>query len=118
MNFKKLISSFKIAFSGLKHAFLKEQTFRIQVIIGCLAVFLMFYFPLSSIKRAFIGLFIVLVLSLELINSQIERVLDFLVPNEHPKVKIIKDLSAAAVLLTSVGAAIIGIIIFLPYLKF
>ena len=114
----KLISSLKIASSGLKHAFLKEQTFRLQVIIGCLVVFLMFYFPLSSIKRAFVGLFVILVLSLELINSQIERILDLLVPYEHPKVKIIKDLSAAAVLLSIMGAAIIGIIIFLPYLKF
>ena len=56
-------------------------------------------------------------IGLELINSIMERFLDFLQPNLDPRVKIIKDLLSAFVLLIAFGAAIIGILIFWPHFK-
>jgi len=56
------------------------------------------------------------VLILELINSAMERFLDFLQPAEDIRVKKIKDLLASIVLLVSLGAAIIGFLVFLPYI--
>ena len=116
INFRKLCSSFKKAFKGFKIAIREEQTFRIHTIAGILVLILMFSFPLTVLERAVLILTIILVLSLELINSQIERTLDFLQPNHHPQIKRIKDLSASAVLIASLGAIIIGLLIFLPYL--
>ncbi|MCD6500628.1 diacylglycerol kinase [bacterium] len=116
INFRKLCLSFKRAFEGLKIAILEEQTFRIQVMTGILILFLMIYFPLTILERAILILTVILVLSLELINSQIERILDFLQPNHDPKIKKIKDLSASAVLLASLGSIVIGLLILLPYL--
>ena len=75
----------------------------------------MFYFPLPSLERAVLILTIILVLSLELINSQIERILDFLQPDHDPKIERIKDLSAAAVLVASLGSIAIALLILLPY---
>lgn len=112
---RKFLSSLKNAMSGLKAAIKEEQSFRIQIIIGVLAVFLMIYLGLSLLEKAVLILAIFLVLSLELINSQIEIILDLAEPGFHPKVQIIKDLAAAAVLISALGALITGILIFAPY---
>ncbi len=56
------------------------------------------------------------VLILELFNSVIERIADGLSPRLRPMVRDIKDVMAAAVLITAVVAAIVGVIIFLPYI--
>ncbi len=115
-DFRKLGASFKVAFRGLKITVQEEQSFRIQLILGVLILFLMFCFPLITLERAVLVLTIVLVLSLELINSQVERILDFLQPNHNMKVKRIKDIAAAAVLVACLGAVLIALFIFLPYL--
>jgi len=61
-------------------------------------------------------LIIFAVLVLELINSTVERIMDFLGPDQDEKVRIIKDLMAAIVLLAGLAAIIVGIIIFYPYI--
>jgi len=116
INFRKLRLAFKVAFRGFGLVIREEQTFRIQIIATILVVFFMFYFPLSSSEKAVLMLAIVLVLSLELLNSQIERTLDLLQPNFDPKIRRIKDLSASAVLLATIGSVFVGLLIFLPYL--
>ncbi|KKU40201.1 MAG: Diacylglycerol kinase, partial [Candidatus Azambacteria bacterium GW2011_GWD2_46_48] len=58
---------------------------------------------------------VISVLTLEMINTSIERILDLLHPEKHPEIKIIKDISAAAVLLAALGALVIGLKIFIPY---
>ena len=115
LNFRKLRLAFKAAFRGLGLVIKEEQTFRIQAGVGALVVFFMFYFPLTALERTVLILAIVLVLSLELLNSQIERVLDFLQPNFDPRVRRIKDLSASAVLVAAIGSVLVGLLIFLPY---
>ena len=77
----------------------------------------MLYFPLSMWERVALLLLITAVLVLELINSVFERISDGLKPRLHPMVKDIKDIMAGAVFLSSLVAAIIGILIFWPYLQ-
>ncbi|MEK7555382.1 MAG: diacylglycerol kinase family protein [Patescibacteria group bacterium] len=113
---RKLKNSFIAAFSGLKDTLLEERSFKIMFITAFLVVATMFYFPTSRIKKVALLLMIFSVLILELINSIIERLLDFIHPFPNGQVKIIKDLMAAVVLVVSIGAAIIGLVIFLPYL--
>lgn len=113
---KKLNDSFKAALGGLKDVLIKEKSFKIMFIIAVLVVAVMFYFPTSRIEKVALLLMIFSVLLLELINSVIERLLDFIHPLPNGQIKIIKDLMAAIVLVVSVGAAIIGLVIFLPYL--
>jgi len=112
INPKKLRKSFKYAFQGLKVAFKEEQSFRVQIAVAIIVVFFMFVLPMHSIARAVLILAIAFVLGLELLNSQIERVLDVIQPNHNPKVKAIKDLSAAAVLIAVVGAVLVGFFLF------
>ncbi len=112
---RKLIRALKNAFRGIKEAFI-EQTFRILFAIALFVIFCLFYFPFESLERAVLVLVVALVLSLELVNSQIERILDILRPDYHDEVRKMKDISAGAVLIASIGAVVLAVIIILPYI--
>ncbi|MDP2864275.1 MAG: diacylglycerol kinase family protein [bacterium] len=116
LDFKKLSNSFRAAFQGLRMA-ISEQTFQVMVLIALATIFLMIYFKVTFVEKLIIIFLIAVVLALELINTQIEKVLNILKPDYDQKVKIIKDISAGAVLLFCLGAIIIGILIFFPYFK-
>ena len=114
INFFKLLKSFKNAFQGLKSA-LNEQVFRIFCFISVLVIILMIVLGLSVLEKIVLILIIIFVLILELLNCQIEKFLDINHSTYHPKIKMIKDISAGTVLLACFGALIIGFLIFLPY---
>lgn len=59
---------------------------------------------------ALVGMMIALVLAAELINTALEQLVDHLHPEQHPRIKIVKDCAAAAVLLLSLGAAWAGVL--------
>lgn len=114
---RNIFSSWKTAWQGLWNLLLKEVAFKYMVAIALFVVVLMLYFPTTKVEKAILLVTIFSVLGLEMINSIIERFLDFLQPNYDLRVKEIKDLMAAFVLLVCFGAAIIGILIFWSYLK-
>lgn len=116
MKNQTFLNSLKIAFLGLISAFREERNFRVQCIMGALVIIAMIVLGLSPIKQSILILTILVVLSLELINSQIEKFLDLIEPNHHPRVKIIKDFSAGAVLLSAIGSVFIAIMLFLPHI--
>lgn len=111
-----LIKKFGYAIKGVAEA-AKGSSFRIQSLAALAVLAAMFYFPLSSVEKAVLVLAVFLVLVLEIINTIIERYADFISKDADPRVKIIKDLSAAVVLLAAFGAAIAGLIIFLPHIR-
>ena len=113
---KKLRDSFKYAINGLKETLIFERNFKIMLFFAIVAVFLIFYFPTSRTEKAVVATAIFAVLTLELVNIVIERLLDFLQMERSEEVRIIKDLMAAIVLLASLGAAVIGLIVFWPYI--
>ena len=116
-NFKKLFKSFRYASRGLKYALKNEQNFQLELLGGIFVIIIMFLFPTRNLEK--IALFIVIfaVLVIELINTIFERVVDMLKPRVHPYAQLVKDIMAAAVLLSSIGAVIVGVIIFYPYIK-
>lgn len=106
----------KYALNGLKEALLLERNFRIHVLIACLVIIASVLFRLSIIEWILIITFIHLVLIAELMNSVIERLIDYIKPELHPNAKIIKDMSAAIVLIAAITSVIVGLIIFIPKL--
>ena len=116
ISFKKLGFSFKNAFAGFKIVVKKEQSFRLQLIIGVIVIILMFVFDLHPLERIALLLAISFVLGLELLNSQLERVCDLITKEHDVRIKNIKDLSAAAVLVASLCALLVGIFIFFSHL--
>jgi undecaprenol kinase len=112
----KFFRSFRHAFSGIAYAVREERNFHIELALALTIAFFAWYFPLSSSERAILSLACGLVLSLELVNTSFERMLDMTKPRVHPYVRVIKDLVAGSVLIVSVGAAVAGAFIFLPHL--
>lgn len=107
--------SFKYASRGISYAWETEQNFRVEIFIALLVVIMMLVFPLRPIQQVLLGLLIIWVLTLELVNTVLERMADIMKPKAHPYIKITKDLMAGAVLISAAGSAVIGIIIFYPY---
>lgn len=107
-------NSFYYAFRGIKTAFKNEKTFRVQVSLAVLAIAGGCFFNISSVEWLVILITIALVLSLELVNTQVERLIDHLHPENHPEIGIIKDVMAAAVLISSIIALVIAAVVFLP----
>jgi len=116
-NFKKLFKSFRHAFRGLKYVLKNEQNFQLEILGGIFVVILMYLFPTSGLEKIALFIAIFAVLVIELINTIFERVVDILKPRVHPYAQVVKDIMAAAVLLSSVGAVIVGVGIFYPYMK-
>ncbi len=112
---KRLIRSFRYALRGVAHVFREEQSFRVQVVAGLVVLILALYFGIKVWEAVALLLVIIMVLVLELINSVFERVIDILKPRMHPYVETIKDIMAAVVLISSIGAVLIGVLILGPY---
>ncbi|MEI8360967.1 MAG: diacylglycerol kinase family protein [bacterium] len=114
MSLKRLIKSFTYAFKGLVKTWREEQNLQIHTVMAIITILIGFLFGLSSIEWLFLILCITLVVIMEVVNSAVERVTDILKPRIHGYVKEIKDIMAAAVLLASISAVIVGLIIFGP----
>jgi diacylglycerol kinase len=110
------INSFGFAFQGLGTFFRTQHNAWLHLVAALLVVLAGYYFELPSAEWCWIVMAIVLVFITEMFNTAIEFLSDVVSPNIHPQIKKVKDVSAAAVLISSIGAVIIGLIIFLPKL--
>lgn len=108
--------SLRHAFRGLHEVAHAEHSFRVQLLLGVLAIIASLLFPLSALQRVLIILLVAAVLVLEVLNSIVERLIDAVQPRLNPMVREVKDMMAGTVLLTSVSALVVGLIIFVPYL--
>lgn len=104
--------SFKYATEGLIHAVLSEPNFRIQLVIVALSTYLGKRYEISRSEWSTLSICLGMLLIVELINTVIEEIMDQLIPGKDNGVKIIKDLSAAAVLITSLVALTNLVLIF------
>lgn len=112
---RRFFQSFRDACRGLRHTLKNEQNFRLQILAGIIVAGFAVYFPLKIWEIILVILLLVWVLTMELLNTAFEYVTDLLKPRLHHYVYAIKDIMAAAVFVSSLGSAIIGVIIFLPH---
>ena len=112
----KLINSFKYAIEGFISSFKTERNMKIHILAMIIVILLGIYFKISLGEWCIIAITIAVVLAGELFNTAIETIVDMVSPEKNPKAKLAKDISAAAVLALAIGAAVVGIIIFLPKL--
>jgi len=115
IKFKRLFKSFSYARKGFIKTWKEEQNLQIQSIIAFFVFFLAYYLGLNRMEWILIILLSGLVILMELANSAVERIADVLKPRINSYVKEIKDISAAAVLISSFIALIVGIMVFWPY---
>lgn len=115
---KRLLDNFyqslRQAIKGVGLIWRQEANFRYQSIFGVAVMIAMFIFPTTKIEKIILLVLITMVLILEILNSVIERLVDMFKPRLHNYAKVIKDLMAAVVLLSSCLAAVVGVMIFWP----
>lgn len=116
INVKKLLKSFGYAYEGIVHALKNDQNlaihFTASIVVNIAGVVL----KLSVFEMGLLWLAILLVIATEMINTAIERMVDLITKEHRMEAKIAKDVSSGMVLITAIGAVLIGILIFTPYI--
>lgn len=111
-----MLNSFKYATRGIKDALKSEPNLRFHFLASVVAIILAFYLNFSTTEFAVLIVTISLVIILEFINTAVEKLSDIVHPERSEKIRIIKDISAAVVLLGAVASIFVGLLLFLPKL--
>jgi diacylglycerol kinase (ATP) len=110
-----IFKSFQIAGNGIVWMLKNERNFQIELLFFLGNLFLIFFLHLSKVDSILILLSCAVVLTLEIMNTALEIICDFIHPEYHPKIGVIKDVSAGAVLLAALFSVIIGVLVYYPY---
>lgn len=113
---KSRLKSFQYAGKGICSFIRKERNAWIHCTAIVLVTIAGFYFGITPMEWVVIVLCFALVLAAEAINTAIERIVDLVSPGKHPLAGDAKDIAAGAVLICAIAAAIVGLIIFMPYI--
>ncbi|KZZ85973.1 diacylglycerol kinase family protein [Bacillus sp. SJS] len=111
---KRLLKSFAFASSGLINVFRHERNFQIHCILMVLAITAGFILEISLMEWYMVIGSIAAVLSLELMNTAIERTVDLVTDEMRPLAKAAKDAAAGSVFVAAIAAFFIGVLIFTP----
>lgn len=114
--FLKHTISFNNAFAGLAWAIRTQPNFRVHLALSAIAILSAVYFRITRIEWTIIVFTIVLGLVAELVNTAIESMTDLITREWRQQAKVAKDVSAGMMLTVAVGAVIVALFIFLPYL--
>jgi len=109
-----LVASFRNALSGLGQLLRSQPNARIHLVITLAVIGVSSWLRLSTGDWALLALAAALVWTAELINSALEAVVDLATKEWQPLARDAKDLSAAAVLVAAVGAAVVGLLVLGP----
>ena len=111
---QNLLKSFSNAFNGMKDFLLHDRNGKIHLAATIAVIILSLALNISLTEWIIVLLCIVIVMALEMINAAIEKLCDVVHKDFHPAIKMIKDISAGAVLWAAIISAIIACIIFIP----
>jgi diacylglycerol kinase (ATP) len=108
------LKSVKFAFLGAVKLITTEHSIMVQFSIGIIMTIAGFYFHISTTEWLFQTLVIGLIMSIEGLNTAVEKIADFIHPNYHERIGFIKDIAAGAVFFAALTAIAIGLIIYIP----
>jgi diacylglycerol kinase len=108
------LKSFVYAWHGIKALLQKEHNAIIHLGFTIVVLFFSIGFKISPSEAIALIMVVASVWTAELFNTAIEKAIDFVSTDIHPQIKLVKDLAAAAVLITSVAALLVGAMIFIP----
>lgn len=111
------LKSVKFAFQGAVKLITTEHSIMVQFSIGIMMTLAGFYFHISPTEWLFQTMAIGLIMSIEGLNTAVEKIADFIHPNYHERIGFIKDIAAGAVFFAALTAIAIGLIIYIPYIS-
>ena len=109
------MKSMTYAVQGAKKLITTEHSIMVQFSLGILMTIAGFYFGITKAEWIFQTFAIGLVMSMEGLNTAVEKIADFIHPNYHEKIGFIKDIAAGAVFFAAMTAIAVGLIIYVPY---
>jgi diacylglycerol kinase len=115
-SFQNRLKSFRFALAGFRELLIREHNARIHLAATVGVIVAGILFRVSTTEAAVLAVVTGGVWITEILNTCIERIMDFIHPEEHPYIKYIKDLAAGAVLAAALTAAVAGLLIFIPKL--
>ncbi len=113
-SWKERANSFGYAWQGIKALFRTEHNAWIHAGLTVAALFLSLIFRISKTEWIVLTIAMSLVWVTEILNTAIEKLADFITKKKHPQIGLVKDLAAAAVLISAVAALAVGGVIFIP----
>jgi len=113
-NKSKFMNSLSNALRGIIYCIKNENHFRIHLKLAAFALALSWFFQIPTSQWLLIVFSITLVLSLEMVNTAIERAIDLYTGEHHPLAQVVKDVAAGTVLVAALNALIVGAVVFLP----
>lgn len=108
------LKSFSFAAKGAIKLITTEHSIMVQSFITVIMIIIGFYLNITTTEWLFQTLAIGLVISIEGLNTAVEKIADFIHPDYHKRIGFIKDISAGAVFFAAVTAIVIGLIIYVP----
>ena len=108
------LKSVKFAFLGAVKLITTEHSIMVQFAIGIIMTIAGFYFDIDRTDWLFQTMAIGLIMSIEGLNTAVEKIADFIHPNYHERIGFIKDIAAGAVFFAALTAIAIGLIIYIP----
>lgn len=114
--FSGRLKSVSYALKGAIKLITTEHSVMVQFSLGILVTIAGFYFGISKTEWLFQTLAIGLVMSIEGLNTAVEKIADFIHPNYHERIGFIKDIAAGAVFFAALTAIVIGLIIYIPFI--
>lgn len=111
---RQRLKSFDFAFAGLVQFFTTQHNAIIHALATIVVMGLCISLPLTITECIIIIWCVAMVWMAELFNTAIEKLCDHVSPGYSKKIKFIKDVAAAAVLITAVAALVTGLLIFIP----
>lgn len=108
----KIFKSFACALRGIVHCIKNERNMRFHTVVAFYVLILSYIFELSYEKVSIVLLTISAVLTTEMVNTVVEELADMAVDDYNMSVRIIKDISAGAVMVSAIFSVAIGIIMF------
>ena len=109
------MKSMTYAYQGAKKLITTEHSVMVQFSLGILMTIAGFYFGITEAEWIFQTFAIGLVMSMEGLNTAVEKIADFIHPNYHERIGFIKDIAAGAVFFAAMTAIAVGLIIYIPY---
>jgi diacylglycerol kinase len=116
VHIKKLSASFKYALTGIMYVLKHDQNLRIHVVIAALVLLIGMILHITTFELSILLVMIILVICAEMINSTIEQMVDLITTEHRKQAEIAKDVAAGMVLITAIGAVVVGILVLLPYI--
>jgi diacylglycerol kinase (ATP) len=114
--FVKRLKSIKYAIKGINYLFKKEQNARVHFVVAIIVIIGGFFLEISIHDWVLVCIAISLVLTAEIFNTAIEKLVDLISPARNEKAAQIKDLAAGGVLICAIVSIVIGLYVFLPKL--